>query len=107
MENINNLNINKQVEGEADETFNNDLESINIENEGGSMEIRKGDTFKWKSPDAVPFRVRRIERINKDEIYFLFETQNSDGTWPIVDNIKERMKAKDVIAYLSSAEKIN
>lgn len=70
MENFKPLNL-EQVENEADETFNNDLEIISLETEAGSMEIKKGDTFKWKSPDAVPFRIARIERINKNKVNFL------------------------------------
>lgn len=99
--------IKDQSSGEADESFNNNLEVITVENGNESIEIKKGDTFKSKTPDAVPFKVRRIERINKDEIYFYFDTQNSDGTWPIEENISEKIESKNIIGYLSSAEKIS
>ena len=58
-------NKNNSISENADENFNNDLETISLETETGPMEIKKWDTFKWKSHGAVPFRVARIERINK------------------------------------------
>jgi len=101
-------NKNNSISENADENFNNDLETISLETETGPMEIKKWDTFKWKSHGAVPFRVARIERINKDKVYFYFVTQNSDGTWPIEDrNVPEKKGAENIIQYLSSAEKIN
>lgn len=108
MENFKPLNF-EQVENEADETFNNDLEIISLETEAGSMEIKKGDTFKWKSLDAVPFRVARIERINKNKVNFLFVTQNPDGSWPSNHDYNKEgvIESKKIVQYLSSAEKMN
>jgi len=91
------------MENTINSNFNNDfLQSITLESGIG---IKKGDTFKWKSPDAIPFKIARIEKIDNDNINFYFTTQNTDGTWPSEEN-KERKNLQEIEQYLSSAQKI-
>jgi hypothetical protein len=93
-------------ESEADESFNNDLEAVSLETETGFVEIRKGDTFKWRSGVDNPlFKVARIERINKYKTYFYFRTQMEDGTWE-AENGSGRIESKNIIQYLSGAQKM-
>lgn len=93
-----------------DKSFNNDLAKISFETEKGNLEIKKGDTFKWKAPGTVPFKVANITRFNeKNEGYVYFITQNPDGTWPIVwsSHATGKILFKDIIPFLTPTERLN
>jgi hypothetical protein len=93
-----------------DQSFDNDLPKISFKTEKGNLDIKKGDTFKWKSYDAVPFKIANITRFNeKNEGYVYFITQNPDGAWPIdwSSHVTGKILFKDIIPYLASVERLN